>query len=58
LRRSSEIPVSNFAFKFNLHRYTKVTHDGETSVSEPFAVATSWGFEKYKNPSEFAPGCW
>ena len=25
---------------------------------EPFAVATNWGYEKYRNPSQFAPGTW
>ena len=42
----------------NKFQIAKVTHDAEPTVSEPFSVATSWGYEKYKNPSEFAPGCW
>ena len=36
----------------------KVPETGEPSVSEPFTVATSWGYEKYRNPAEFAPGTW
>lgn len=42
----------------NKFQIAKVTHDAEPTVSEPFSVPTSWGYEKYKNPSEFAPGCW
>ena len=42
----------------NKFQIAKVTKDAEPTISEPFAVATSWGFEKYHNPSQFAPGCW
>lgn len=42
----------------NKFQIAKVPETGEPSVSEPFTVATSWGYEKYRNPAEFAPGTW
>ena len=43
----------------NKFQIAKVEH-GKVApeISEPFAVATSWDYEKYRNPSEFAPGTW
>ena len=42
----------------NKFQIAKVEVGKAPEISEPFAVATSWDYEKYRNPSEFAPGTW
>jgi 20S proteasome subunit beta 7 len=42
----------------NKFQIAKVEKGKAPEISEPFAVATSWDYEKYRNPSQFAPGTW
>ena len=42
----------------NKFQVAKVKAGEAPVISEPFAVATNWGYEKYRNPSQFAPGTW
>lgn len=42
----------------NKFQVAKVKAGEAPVISEPFAVVTNWGYEKYRNPSQFAPGTW
>jgi 20S proteasome subunit beta 7 len=41
----------------NKFQICKVTKDGVT-ISEPFAVPTEWGYEKFYNPTKFSETGW